>query len=66
VFSKVDDLPWNLIKTSAVGFEEGEINFAPTYKFELFSQGINTSKKRPSAWTDRILYDAIKETSYND
>jgi phosphatidylinositol-bisphosphatase/inositol-1,4,5-trisphosphate 5-phosphatase len=53
-----DQLAQEKVKEDSVfkGFEEGEINFAPTYKFELFSQEINTSKKRPSAWTDRILY----------
>ena len=39
------------------GFLEGDITFAPTYKYDLFSDDYDTSEKsRIPAWTDRVLF----------
>ncbi|OUC43138.1 hypothetical protein D917_09975 [Trichinella nativa] len=40
-----------------IEFEEGLINFAPTYKYDAFSDNYDTSEKaRVPAWTDRIFF----------
>lgn len=40
-----------------VGFEEGTVEFVPTYKYDIFSEDWDTSEKqRCPAWTDRVLY----------
>ncbi|XP_032229504.2 synaptojanin-1 [Nematostella vectensis] len=39
------------------GYVEGELRFAPTYKYDLFSDDYDTSEKmRIPAWTDRVLW----------
>ncbi|GFT46822.1 synaptojanin-1 [Nephila pilipes] len=38
-------------------FIEGPINFAPTYKYDIFSDDYDTSEKnRIPSWTDRVLF----------
>ncbi|KAK3720929.1 hypothetical protein QZH41_014536, partial [Actinostola sp. cb2023] len=39
------------------GYIEGKLDFAPTYKYDLFSDDYDTSEKmRIPAWTDRVLW----------
>ncbi|GAB6030737.1 hypothetical protein CHUAL_007588 [Chamberlinius hualienensis] len=49
------------------GFQEGELNFAPTYKYDTFSDDYDTSEKcRIPAWTDRILWRRRRLGSVQD
>ncbi|PWN44254.1 hypothetical protein IE81DRAFT_27792 [Ceraceosorus guamensis] len=53
------------------GYEEGEVRFLPTYKYDFGSTLYDTSEKqRVPAWTDRILFRAARpgsltQTSYS-
>ncbi|CAG8520737.1 10374_t:CDS:10 [Paraglomus brasilianum] len=53
-------------------FEEGDVTFPPTYKYDIGKTVYDTSEKRRSpAWTDRILWrskqnDFIKQVYYTD
>lgn len=45
------------------GYMEGDINFAPSYKYDMFSNDYDTSEKcRVPAYTDRILFKKRHET----
>jgi hypothetical protein len=47
------------------GYSEGTISFPPTFKYDKGSEHFDTSSKaRPPAWTDRVLYNmAIRAPS---
>ncbi|EDV21940.1 uncharacterized protein TRIADDRAFT_29738, partial [Trichoplax adhaerens] len=48
---------------SFIGFKEGKPDFAPTYKYDLFSDDYDTSEKqRTPAWTDRVMWKHIKNS----
>lgn len=43
-------------------YQEGDITFPPTYKYDLFSDDYDTSEKcRAPAWTDRVLWKRRKQ-----
>lgn len=45
------------------GYIEGDINFAPTYKYDMFTNDYDSSEKcRIPAYTDRILFKKRHET----
>ena len=47
------------------GFAEGVLDFAPTYKYDQFSDDYDTSEKgRIPAWTDRVLWKRRDQASY--
>lgn len=42
------------------GFTEGQITFAPTYRYDAGSNNYDTSEKsRIPAWTDRVLFQGV-------
>lgn len=45
-------------------FSEQEINFPPTYKFQIDRMGYNFSHRKP-AWTDRVLFRYTKNAYEN-
>lgn len=49
-----------------VNYVEGEVNFPPTYKYDLFSDDYDTSEKcRAPAWTDRVLFRKRRDHGQN-
>jgi len=47
----------NLLKE----FQEGEIKFPPTYKYEINTHLFDNKKHRTPSWTDRILFRHNKD-----
>jgi phosphatidylinositol-bisphosphatase len=45
------------------GWQEGPINFLPTYKYDVGSVGVfdSSEKKRAPSWCDRILYRSRRD-----
>ena len=55
-------------KAELRSFKECEINFPPTYKYDVGTDNYDTSKKqRTPAWCDRVLFrgDCIEPLAYN-
>lgn len=49
-----------------VQYVEGDVTFAPTYKYDLFSDDYDTSEKcRAPAWTDRVLFRKRRDGGQN-
>ena len=45
--------------------QEGPLNFAPTFKYDIGSAQFDTSSKhRAPAWTDRVLFTANSQLEY--
>jgi len=56
-FFKNDQLHKALAESVLKGMKEGEIKFAPTYKFDPNTDNYDTSKKqRIPSWCDRVIY----------
>ncbi|XP_078083804.1 phosphatidylinositol 4,5-bisphosphate 5-phosphatase A [Mustelus asterias] len=54
------------IEPALNGFQEGPLNFRPTYKYDVGTNTFDTSsKKRKPAWTDRILWRVKMSNCYD-
>ena len=48
------------------GYSEGKILFQPTFKYDKGTNQFDSSSKyRPPAWTDRVLYNMAERSSYS-
>uniref|UniRef100_UPI00398E4279 phosphatidylinositol 4,5-bisphosphate 5-phosphatase A n=1 Tax=Pristiophorus japonicus TaxID=55135 RepID=UPI00398E4279 len=55
-----------VIEPALNGFQEGPLNFRPTYKYDVGTNTFDTSsKKRKPAWTDRILWRVKMSDCYD-